>query len=84
MYKHTYISLQFSDTDFSFGHVNLIVQYIVFVMDFLVQSHLNTFSKIQLHTEMQLLMKKKVTNYGLAALKGLVVMEVYLVKIAQV
>jgi hypothetical protein len=29
-------------------------------------------------------MKKKVTNYALAALKGLVVMEVYLVKIAQV
>jgi hypothetical protein len=33
---------------------------------------------------MQLLMKKKVTNYGLAALKCLVVTEVYLVKIAQV
>jgi hypothetical protein len=29
-------------------------------------------------------MKKKVTNYGLAALKYLVVLEVYLVKIAQV
>jgi hypothetical protein len=33
---------------------------------------------------MQLLIKEKVTNYGLAALKSLVVMEVYLVKIAQV
>jgi hypothetical protein len=33
---------------------------------------------------MHLLMKEKITNYGLAALKYLVAMEVYLVKIAQV
>jgi hypothetical protein len=31
MYKHTYISLHFSDMDFSFGHVNLNVQYTVVV-----------------------------------------------------
>jgi hypothetical protein len=33
---------------------------------------------------MQLLMGKKVTNLGQATLKGLVVVEVFLVKIAQV
>jgi hypothetical protein len=31
MYKHMYISLQFSDMDFSFAHVNLNVQWIATV-----------------------------------------------------
>ena len=47
----------------------------------MAQSHLNTFfPKIRLYIKMQLLMEKNFKSYGLAALKGLVVIEVYFCK----